>query len=64
MLVSDGIPWLPTDVIRTVVRRVVPEVDAADQDPVDADPRVLPRAWLLLGSGPGWLPGAEAAVRT
>jgi hypothetical protein len=31
---SDGIPWLPTDVIRTVVRRVVPEVDAADQDPV------------------------------
>lgn len=36
LLVSDGIPWLPTDVIRTVVRRVVPEVDAVDQDPVDA----------------------------
>jgi hypothetical protein len=36
LLASDGIPWLPTDVIRTVVRRVVPEVDAADQDPVDA----------------------------
>src|SRR5262245_48761907 len=36
LLISDGIPWLPTDVIRTVVRRVAPEVDAADQDPVDA----------------------------
>jgi hypothetical protein len=32
LLVSAGIPWLPTDVIRTVV----PEVDAVDQDPVDA----------------------------
>jgi hypothetical protein len=36
MLAVDGIPWLPTDVIRTVVRRVAPEVDAIDQDPVDA----------------------------
>jgi hypothetical protein len=36
LLALDGIPWLPTDVIRTVVRRVVPAVDAADQDPVDA----------------------------
>jgi hypothetical protein len=36
LLAIDGIPWLPADVIRTVVRRVVPEVDAADQDPVDA----------------------------
>jgi hypothetical protein len=36
MLAADGIPWLPTDVIRTVVRRVAPEVDAVDQDPVDA----------------------------
>jgi len=36
LLAVDGIPWLPTDVIRTVVRRVAPEVDAADQDPVDA----------------------------
>lgn len=36
MLAIDGIPWLPTDVIRTVVRRVVSEVDATDQDPVDA----------------------------
>ena len=36
LLAIDGIPWLPTDVIRTVVRRVVPDVDAADQDPVDA----------------------------
>ena len=36
MLAIDGIPWLPTDVSRTVVRRVVPEVDATDQDPVNA----------------------------
>ena len=36
LLTADGIPWLPTDVIRTVVRRVAPEVDAADRDPVDA----------------------------
>jgi hypothetical protein len=36
MLAIDGIPWLPTDVIRTVVRRVAPEVDTIDQDPVDA----------------------------
>jgi hypothetical protein len=36
LLATDRIPWLPTDVIRTVVRRVVPDVDAADQDPVDA----------------------------
>ena len=36
MLAIDGIPWLPTDVIRTVVRRVAPDVDAIDQDPVDA----------------------------
>jgi len=36
LLAADGIPWLPTDIIRTVVRRVAPDVDAADQDPVDA----------------------------
>jgi hypothetical protein len=36
LLTVDRIPWLPTDVIRTVVRRVAPDVDAADQDPVDA----------------------------
>jgi hypothetical protein len=36
MLAVDGIPWLPTDVIRTVVRRAAPDVDAIDQDPVDA----------------------------
>jgi hypothetical protein len=36
ILAIDGIPWLPTDVIRTVVRRVAPDVDAIDQDPVDA----------------------------
>jgi hypothetical protein len=35
LLASDGIPWLPTDVIRTVLRRVLPELDAIDQDPVD-----------------------------
>jgi len=36
LLMDDGIAWLPTDVIRTVLRRVLPDVDAADQDPVDA----------------------------
>jgi hypothetical protein len=36
LLMDEGIPWLPTDVIRTVLRRVLPELDAADQDPVDA----------------------------
>jgi hypothetical protein len=36
LLSTDGIPWLPTDVLRTVLRRVLPELDAIDQDPVDA----------------------------
>jgi len=36
LLTADGIPWLPTDVVRTVLRRVLPELDAVDQDPVDA----------------------------
>jgi len=35
LVAADGIPWLPTDVVRTVVRQVVPEIDAVDQDPVD-----------------------------
>jgi 2-phosphoglycerate kinase len=36
LLQTDGIPWLPTDVLRTVLRRVLPQLDAIDQDPVDA----------------------------
>jgi hypothetical protein len=36
LLEIDGIPFLPTDVLRTVLRRVLPELDAIDQDPVDA----------------------------
>ncbi len=36
LLTADGIPWLPTDVVRTVLRRVLPELDTVDQDPVDA----------------------------
>jgi hypothetical protein len=36
LLDINGIPWLPTDVLRTVLRRVLPELDAIDQDPVDA----------------------------
>ena len=32
---STGSPWLPTDVLRTVLRRVLPQLDAIDQDPVD-----------------------------
>jgi hypothetical protein len=35
MLKADGIPWLPTDVVRTVLRRLLPELDVIDQDPVD-----------------------------
>jgi predicted kinase len=34
LLKDEGIAWLPTDVIRTVLRRVQPELDAADRDPV------------------------------
>lgn len=37
LLATDGIPWLPTDVIRTVLRRVVPLVDRVDQDPVNPE---------------------------
>jgi hypothetical protein len=36
LLKLDRIPWLPTDVLRTVLRQVLPELDAIDQDPVDA----------------------------
>jgi hypothetical protein len=36
LLAIDGIPWLPTDVLRTVLRRVLPELDVIDRDPVDA----------------------------
>ena len=35
LLRLDQIPWLPTDVLRTVLRRVLPALDAIDQDPVD-----------------------------
>jgi hypothetical protein len=35
LLSIDGVPWLPIDVIRTVVRQVAPEVDTIDTDPVD-----------------------------
>jgi hypothetical protein len=36
LLVADGVAWLPTDVVRTVVRWVDAEIDRVDQDPVDA----------------------------
>lgn len=36
LLLSDGIPWFPTDVLRTVLRRVVPELDELDQGNVQA----------------------------
>jgi hypothetical protein len=36
LLEIDRVPFLPTDVLRTVLRRVLPELDAIDQDPVDA----------------------------
>jgi hypothetical protein len=28
LLATDGVPWLPTDVVRTVLRRVLPELEA------------------------------------
>ncbi len=37
LLRSDGIAWLPTDVLRTVLRRVLPELDDLDQGDVPAD---------------------------
>ena len=45
LLAIDGIPWLPTDVLRTVLRRVLPELDAIDQ--------VAPE--LVVASNPGCL---------
>jgi hypothetical protein len=36
LLHADSIAWLPTDVIRTVLRHALPDLDALDQDPVDA----------------------------
>ena len=36
LLELDQIPFLPTDVLRTVLRRVLPKLDAIDQNPVDA----------------------------
>ena len=33
---GDGIAWLPTDVLRTVLRRVLPELDDLDQGDVSA----------------------------
>jgi hypothetical protein len=36
LLRSDGIAWLPTDVLRTVLRRVRPELDDLDQGDVPA----------------------------
>jgi hypothetical protein len=36
LLLGDGIPWLPTDVLRTVLRRVLPQLDKLDQGNVSA----------------------------
>src|SRR6266508_937763 len=36
LLRGDGIAWLPTDVLRTVLRRVLPELDDLDQGEVSA----------------------------
>jgi hypothetical protein len=37
LLRSDGIAWLPTDVLRTVLRRVLPQLDELDQGDVPAE---------------------------
>jgi hypothetical protein len=36
LLLGDGVPWLPTDVLRTVLRRVLPQLDELDQGNVSA----------------------------
>lgn len=36
LLTTDGVPWLPTDVLRTVLRRILPTLDAVDQGLVEA----------------------------
>jgi hypothetical protein len=36
-LLADGIPWLTLDVLRTVLREVVPDIDRLDTDPVDLE---------------------------
>jgi hypothetical protein len=36
LLLGDGIPWLPTDVLRTVLRKVLPKLDELDQGNVSA----------------------------
>lgn len=36
LLRSDGIAWLPTDVLRTVLRKVLPQLDDLDQGDVSA----------------------------
>jgi hypothetical protein len=41
LLKTKGIPWLPTDVLRTVLRRVLPELDAV----VLIRTRSTPRGW-------------------
>jgi predicted kinase len=30
LLHAEGIPWLPTDIIRTALRRVLPDLEALD----------------------------------
>lgn len=35
-VLREGVAWLPTDVLRTVLRRVLPELDTLDQGLVDA----------------------------
>jgi hypothetical protein len=35
LLALDGIPLLPTDLLRTVLRRVLAELEVIDRDPVD-----------------------------
>jgi hypothetical protein len=36
-LLLQGVPWLTTDVLRTVLRQVLARVDVADTDPVELD---------------------------
>ncbi len=64
LLAIDGIPWLPTDVLRTVLRRVLPELDAIDHGTVDASllDRFLIEGFELAPCYPGRLRAALAGI--
>jgi 2-phosphoglycerate kinase len=62
MLRAHGIPWMPTDVVRHMLRQVVPEIDAIERGEGSMDDRVrVMRPFigqlieLCLGQAPDYL---------